>query len=63
VDEKRDYQLHTGGVAMEGASGWGIIFVQVKGLAPQASLLCLNLGCAWSALVGVQARIDLYPMI
>jgi hypothetical protein len=34
ADEERDYELHTSGVAVEGASSRGIIFVRVKGLAP-----------------------------
>lgn len=39
--------LLTSGVAMEGASSWGIILVQVKSIAPQTSPLCLDLGCVW----------------
>lgn len=52
--------MRTSGVAMEGASSWGIILVQVKSLTPQTSLLCLDLGCVWLSLMGVLAHLDFH---
>lgn len=42
--------MYTSGVAVEGASSWGIVHVCVEGSAPQASLLRLDLGCVCFAI-------------
>lgn len=43
----------TSGVAVKGASGRGIVFVCVEGVAPQAPLLRLGLGCACFAVANI----------